>query len=73
MACVNALGRATPISTSMKTIRALDVIIVCQCPGSGYSYFYGGEKTRCLLLIYCVNALGRATPISTVPFREPHK
>ena len=40
---VNALDRATPIST-MVDVEKCDDLDLCQCPGSGYSYFYEEKK-----------------------------
>ena len=37
--CVNALGRAHPISTQFKERVAL-LTVMCQCPWSGSSHFY---------------------------------
>ena len=38
--CVNALYRASPIST-LKLAEDTDKYILCQCPVSGFSHFYG--------------------------------
>ncbi len=46
--CVNALLRATPISTKGKEILKREEEL-CQCPTSGYSYFYEVQK---LLKVY---------------------
>ncbi len=37
--CVNALVRASPISTTTKFSSEM-FVVECQCPRSGYSYFY---------------------------------
>ena len=62
---VNALGRATPIST-YKNILIRRCRLWCQCPRSGYSYFYIIRRQEIWQRnLLSVNALGRATPIST--------
>ena len=39
--------------------------LMCQCPRSGYSYFYVAKEEVVRRFLGGVNALGRATPIST--------
>ena len=61
--CVNALQRATLISTSLLEENVKD-LARCQCPPTGHTHFY----TFCIVLIWLflsVNALQRATLIST--------
>ena len=53
-ACVNALHRASPISTT-KRLEAIGKLDLCQCPTSGFSHFYinpaqhriGGYMCQC--------------------------
>ena len=70
--CVNALHRASPIST----------VAVCKnCGEKTVSMPYIGLLPFLLLRFLkeegekptCVNALHRASPISTVPFKKPYK
>ena len=63
--CVNALYRAYPISTLIIE-KDGKVLILCQCPISGLSHFYGQDVIGTVQDTLCVNALYRAYPISTM-------
>ena len=43
LVCVNALLRASPIST-FESIQLIKFVYVCQCPTSGFSHFYQQEE-----------------------------
>ncbi len=62
---VNALDRATSISTEYTDVASVEFEFECQCPGSGYLHFYGLIMQIKKLKEECVNALDRATSIST--------
>ena len=62
--CVNALSRASPISTIHADFH-WGGILVCQCPISGFSHFYDYISSELQRSQNCVNALSRASPIST--------
>ena len=52
--CVNALHRASPISTKPAVVYIFLDIFWCQCPTSGFSHFYR-IKTRQLRLLKTVS------------------
>ena len=62
--CVNALERATLISTRM-TLTMVAFVLLCQCPRTGNTHFYQIATKKILKDDKCVNALERATLIST--------
>ncbi len=62
--CVNALHRASPISTPFRPRRSQQSLL-CQCPTSGFSHFYCNNRGSRKGQGDCVNALHRASPIST--------
>ena len=69
--CVNALSRASPISTIHADFH-WGGILVCQCPISGFSHFYDYISSELQRSQNCVNALSRASPISTHTIRHFH-
>ena len=70
--CVNALHRASPISTELFKAPPPELEIVSM-PYIGLLPFLPGILFRAARSSGCVNALHRASPISTVPFKKPYK
>ena len=70
--CVNALYRASPISTAHMKISQQQAEM-CQCPISGFPHFYPFDPIDCFFREGCVNALYRASPISTLSLQKPFK
>ena len=62
--CVNALHRASSISTMFADI-PLERLCMCQCPASGFFHFYLKYQIPITCILECVNALNRASSIST--------
>ncbi len=63
--CVNALVRATLISTDT-TVDSKEAIRMCKCPRTGNTHFYRLKRAFRTLGNSGVNALVRATLISTI-------
>ena len=63
--CVNALTRATLISTHID-LKPITIPKTCQCPHTGNTHFYGKNVKMYACGITGVNALTRATLISTI-------
>ena len=71
--CVNALGRAYPISTLNVAGVNLTEIDCVNALSRAYPISTIIITEKPIDEISCVNALSRAYPISTVPFQKPFK